>query len=620
MRSDPTYLGTVQDVQGASISVALDDDTVSGLAFCDGHGYRIGQLGSFVRIPVGFVDLFGVVSQIGASAVPGKFLSTTPHGLRWMTVQLVGEGQRHGDFERGLSQYPTVSDPVHLVTERDLARIYGQQDRRNLVQVGHLASAESIPAFIDVDKLVTRHSAVVGTTGAGKSTTVAGLLASLSDPSRFASARILVLDIHGEYPSALEDRATVFRINPNAKRGEKPLFIPYWAMTFDELLPLTFGGLDGAERGAVLEKITALKSLALAKWERKGVTADNLTVDTPIPFSIHQLWFEMHHLVNATHDKVPTGQSDKSLAYQTDESGAVIDRGDAMDVRQPKFKPATQAAGAEKIYLSGSSLNIRRPLENVASRLRDPRFDFLFRPGSWTPDTAGSPAKDLDTLLEDWLGGPQPISILDLSGIPVSILTNLVGVLLRIVYDALFWGRKLVEGGRLRPLLIVLEEAHAYVGQGDTGPAASAVKRIAKEGRKYGIGAMIVSQRPSEIDSTILSQCGTIFAMRLANATDRSHVKSAVTENLEGLFSMLPILRTGEAIIVGEAVHLPVRTLVEPPQANCRPDSSDPLIYNEEGTGGWDRPRAKSDYADLVAVWRKQEPRSSRIVDIEESP
>lgn len=224
MRSDPTYLGTVQDVQGASVSVALDDDTVSGLAFCDGHGYRIGQLGSFVRIPVGFVDLFGIVSQIGASAVPEKLVNTTPHGLRWMTIQLVGEGQRHGEFRRGLSQYPTVSDPVHLVTERDLARIYGQQERRNLVQVGHLASAESIPAFVDVDKLVTRHSAVVGTTGAGKSTTVAGLLASLSDPLRFASARILVLDIHGEYATALEDRATVFRINPNAKRGEKPLF------------------------------------------------------------------------------------------------------------------------------------------------------------------------------------------------------------------------------------------------------------------------------------------------------------------------------------------------------------------------------------------------------------
>jgi DNA helicase HerA-like ATPase len=184
------------------------------------------------------------------------------------------------------------------------------------------------------------------------------------------------------------------------------------------------------------------------------------------------------------------------------------------------------------------------------------------------------------------------------------VLTSLVGVLLRVIYDALFWGRNLAEGGRERPLLLVLEEAHAYLGQGDDGPAAKAVRRIAKEGRKYGIGAMIVSQRPAEIDSTILSQCGTIFAMRLANSADRSRVTSAASDNLEGLFSMLPILRTGEAIIVGEAVHLPVRTLIEPPPANRRPDSTDPLIYDEYGTGGWDRPRAKSDYADLVAEWR----------------
>lgn len=619
MRSDPTLLGTVQDVQGASVRVALDDETVSGLAFFEGQGYRLGQLGSFVRIPVGFTDLFGIVSQIGASAVPEKLVVESPHGLRWMTVQLVGEGQRHGHFQRGLSQYPTVSDPVHLVTERDLARIYGHRNRRNLVQVGHLASAESIPAFVDVDKLVTRHSAVVGTTGAGKSTTVAGLLAALSNPERFPSARILVLDIHGEYATALADRSTVFRINPNQRSQEKSLFVPYWAMTFDELLPLTFGDLEGAERGAVLEKITALKAAALTEHPREGVSKDNLTVDTPVPFSIHQLWFDLHLLVNATHNKQSNAQSADSIAYFTNDAGEVVDGGDAMEVRAPKFKPITKSAEGEKIYLSASTLNIRRPLENLASRLRDPRFHFLFHPGPWTPGTDGQPESDLDRLMEDWLGGKPPISILDLSGIPVSVLTNLIGVLLRVIYDALLWGRNLSEGGRLRPLLLVLEEAHAYVGQGDKGPAASAVKRIAKEGRKYGIGAMIVSQRPAEIDSTILSQCGTIFAMRLANATDRSHVKSAVTENLEGLFSMLPILRTGEAIIVGEAVQLPVRTLIEPPPANRRPDSSDPLIYNEEGTGGWDRQRVKSDYGDLVAVWRRQQPRSTRIVDLEET-
>ena len=166
---------------------------------------------------------------------------------------------------------------------------------------------------------------------------------------------------------------------------------------------------------------------------------------------------------------------------------------------------------------------------------------------------------------------------------PSGILNNLVGAVLRLIYDALFWSRRLSEGGRERPLLVVLEEAHAYLGRDNTGPAAQAVRRIAKEGRKYGIGAMLVSQRPSELDSTILSQCGTIIAMRLANPADRQQVGAAVTEQLQGLLDMLPILRTGEAIIVGEAVHLPVRTLIDPPPANRRPDSSDPVVFETDG-------------------------------------
>jgi len=595
--------------------VALDEDTVAGLAFIDGHGYRIGQVGSFVRIPVGYVDLFGIVSQVGAGAVPERLAEVEPHGFRWLTVQLVGEGKRKGNFSRGLSQYPTVSDAVHLVTEHDLRRIYGTPDRPNFVRVGHLASAESIPALIDVDKLVTRHSAVVGTTGAGKSTTVAGLLASLSESDRYPSARILVLDIHGEYAAALQDRASVFRISPVIAKGEKALHVPYWAMTFDELLAITFGNLTDSDRGAVLDRITTMKvesaqAAADAGKPYAGVTGSNITVDSPVPFSLHRLWFDLHRTVNATHTAQQNAQSEATMAYLADGNGNPVEKGDAMAVRPPKFMPLQP----QKVYLSASPLNIRRPLEGLASRLRDPRFDFLFRPGPWLPGEDGQTQEDLDTLLAQWLGGTKPITILDLSGVPGSILTNLIGVLLRLVYDALFWARNLSEGGRERPLLVVLEEAHTYLSPGETGPAASAVRRIAKEGRKYGIGAMIVSQRPSEIDSTILSQCGTIFAMRLANQQDRSHVTGAVTENLEGLLSMLPTLRTGEAVIVGEAVHLPVRTLIDPPARNRRPDSSDPLVYGgDDHPGGWDRQREKDNYADVVTVWRMQQPRSPKL-------
>lgn len=528
MPRSPTYLGSVQDVQGATISVALDKDTVSGLAFIDGHGYRIGQIGSFVRISIGFTDLFGIVSQVGAGAVPEALIKTEPYGYRWMRIQLIGEGQRTGDFKRGISQYPIIGDEAHLVTEQDLGRIYGRMGAPNFVRVGSLASSDSIPALVDIDRLVTRHSAIVGTTGAGKSTTVANLLAALSDPARYPSARIIVFDIHGEYHAALKDRATLFRVNADPTLGEKPLFVPYWALSLDGLLRITpFRDLKDADRAALVEKIKELRLASLQAQARNGVTPDTMTVDTPVPFSIHRLWYELHRYICSTHTAQGANQTNATEAIEKDQQGQFI-LGDIMRVNPPKYRPITQG-GPNRVYLSGAPLNIRRQILAMESLLRDTRYDFLFRPGPWCPNPDfqsldAQPAEDLDSLLKSWVGGDKPITILDLSGVPVSILTDLVGVLIRLLFDALFWARYLPEGGRTRPLLFVLEEAHTYLNSGNDGAASIAARRIVKEGRKYGLGAMIVSQRPSEIDPTILSQCCTLFAMRLGNATDRSHV------------------------------------------------------------------------------------------------
>lgn len=610
MANSATYLGTVQDVQGAAVSIALDNDTISGLVFVDGRGYRIGQVGSFVRIPIGFHDLFGIVSQVGAGAVPEVLADAEPYGRRWLKVQLVGESRRAGDFMRGISQYPTINDEAHLVTELDLTRIYGRPDTPSVVRIGNVASAESVPALVDIDRLITRHSAVVGATGAGKSTTVANILTSLSDPERYPSSRILLLDVHGEYYAALGDRATVFRVNPDREKGEQSLFVPYWALSFDELLTVTpFEGLNETDRVALVEKVKELKQSSLRSKARGGVTPDTMTVDTPIPFSIHRLWYELYRYVCSTHTAQGVNQSPQTEAIESDDTGVQL-IGDIMDVRPPRYRPIT-SGGSDRVYLSGATLNIRRQILATESLLRDTRYDFLFRPGPWCPKPSqknldAQPEKDLDDLLRHWVGGDKTVTILDLSGIPTSILTHLVGVLLRLLFDALFWARNLPEGGRARPLLIVLEEAHAYLGAANEGPASLAARRIVKEGRKYGVGAMIVSQRPSEIDSTILSQCGTMFAMRLANATDRSHVAATVSDNLEGLFSMLPTLRTGEAIVVGEAVHLPLRAFVDEPAKNRRPDSDDPKVFDQEAQGGWNAKKEREDYRRVVECWRSE--------------
>ena len=616
MRPDPTRIGTVQDVSGTTISVALTNESATGLSFFKGESYRIGQVGSFVRIPLGYTSLFGIVSQVGAGAAPSSDNDSRPWGNQWLRIQLVGERGREGRFERGISQHPTINDPVHIVTEDDLREIYGPGDPTDFVAVGHLASAESIPALVNINRLVTRHSAVVGTTGAGKSTTVAGLLAAVSSPNRYPSSRIVILDIHGEYAKALEDRAVVFRVHPDAEKNERPLHVPFWALSFDELAKLAFGKLDDRQTAVVADAVVKLKQDALGAQPREGVVLERLTADTPVPFCLHKLWYEFHQREHKTVVPRPGAAADDvEPAYVLNDAGAPLQLGDAMNVVPPLYRTVkTTGPAAERVQWGQDGINIRQQLAVLASKLRDPQFAFLFNPEGYRPGIDGHVDRDLDSLLDDWIGNAAPISILDLSGIPSTVLNDLIGSLLRILYDALFWARNLPEGGRERPLLLVLEEAHAYLGKEHSGTAATAVRRIAKEGRKYGVGAMVVSQRPSEIDPTILSQCGTIFAMRLANHSDRDQVSSAASDNLKGLFDMLPVLRTGEAIIVGEAVSLPIRTLIDPPDTNRRPDSGDPRVVVRgnpdvdgfEGEGGWAVPRQQEDYSIVVRQWRRQ--------------
>lgn len=615
-----TVIGTVQDVSGTSVSVTLKSDRFSGLSFVQGQGYKIGQIGSFVKIPVGYVDLFGIVSQVGASAVPESLIQSMPNGLRWMTVQLIGEGFRSRKFQRGISQYPTIDDEVHLVSESDLQAIYGKLGEQNhLVKVGHIAGSESIDALVDINKLITRHSAVVGTTGSGKSTTVAGILNVLSNADRFPSARIVVLDLHGEYSRALRDRANIFKINPDRDtENEYKLCIPFWALSFDELLRVTFGSLpaDGKARNVILERVIAAKCQSLIDNPIRGVTAEDVSADSPVPFSLNQLWYDLYCTEFGTYYSNKGSPADPTnWAYEKDGAGNDL-VGSAEGGIPPRFRKVKNIKDdAEKIQYIPDPLNIRGPLESLGSKLRVSRYDFLLKAGDWHPDLSGVVRQGLAELMLGWLGSSRPITILDLSGIPSSMTNDIIGTVLRVLYDGLFWARKLSEGGRERPLLVVMEEAHAYLNDNFDGAASIVTQRIVKEGRKYGIGAMIVSQRPSEINPTILSQCGTFFAMRLSNATDRSHVTGVLSDNLEGLTNMLPILRTGEAIILGEAVGLPMRTMIQAPSKDRRPDSQDPVVCDEVHPdesmtpGGWNiRSLEEPDYSHFVETWLQQNP------------
>jgi hypothetical protein len=629
--SDPSRLGTVEDVNGSSISVKLSDNTPSGLLFVNGEAYRVGQVGGFIRIPTGYVDLYGVISEVGAGAAPGPPELAPQLGNRWLRVELVGEGRRGAKFERGISQYPSIGDPVHVVTESDLKTVYAPGDEEGYVVVGRVASAESIRAYLSLNRLVSRHSAVVGSTGSGKSSAVASLLAAISDSGKLPGARVVLLDLHGEYAKALGSNATVFRINPRTGTEEQKLCIPYWALAFDELVPICLGGIDDKQRSVIADLVVTLKQDAVAAGvaagQSFGIPAEEVTVDTPVPFRLKELWFRQHYREYRMVTKKQGGSEDDVVdALVLDANNDPEQPGDAEKLIPPKFRTYKNTGPREQhVSSANEGANLRQQMTLLHSRLRDQQLEFLFSPGDWAPDSKGVTKADLDTLLAFWMCSKRPITVLDLSDIPSSVLDHLIGAVLRILFDAAFWGRALPVGGRMRPLLIVLEEAHRYLSKSDKeglvvarGGAASAARRIAKEGRKYGVGIMLVSQRPSEIDTTILSQCGTIIALRLTNEADRGQIASISSDNLKGLFSMLPILRTHEALIVGEAVNMPIRARIDLPPTGRWPDSEDPMVVVPKGSdgkrkrlGGWTELVNDENYKPLVEAWRKQDARES---------
>ena len=600
---DPTYIGQIASVTGAIVRVRLREDMPSTLIMIDGQSYRVGQVGGFFRVPLGYANLYAVCTQIGADAAPPiiteEVIKTSLEaenqnhlsGFRWMTIVLFGEGLGN-EFERGVGQYPTVGDEVHLVTNDDLRIIYGWDKKKNdAISVGQIAAASGIPANISVASLVTRHSAVVGSTGAGKSNLVTVLMETVSDGS-LPNARTIVIDPHGEYATALGDKAKVFRIRPNEQKGEIPLRVPFWALPFSELQQLTLGGLQPNHETAIRDQVLDMK-ITSAEYLATPPLPETLTADSPIPFSIKKLWYELDKYERMTFE-TSGNQQTADKAYKPEKTG------DPSELRSDVYPTASPYN--EKPYKNSKKRNIERHLEMMRSRLKDAQFSFLFTPGGgYEPDLDGKVEHDLDNLASDWVGHEKPITILDVSGLPSEILPTIVGTMLRIVYDILFWAQDLPIGGRQQPLLVVIDEAHRFIPEGEDTSAHRTLSVIAKEGRKYGIGLMLVTQRPSEIDSVALSQCGSLIALRLTNSSDRNKVQAAVPDDLGGLIEQLPSLRTGEGVFLGEIMPIPSRVRVR--KAKHKPVGDDPKLPD-----AWqvkNRPD-KTLYSYALANWRKQ--------------
>ncbi|WP_045856335.1 ATP-binding protein [Teredinibacter purpureus] len=587
MDSDITYLGTVIRVDSSTVEVEISDEIPSSAPIINGRLYKIGQIGTFVKMPMGNITIYGIVSSV--SNTSSKEMDSQIKqlvGSRFLSVQLVGEKVGDDEFEKGIGTYPTINDEVHIVIERDLFDIYGEKNAGS-IEVGKHSSSDNLSVYVDIHKLVLRHCAILGSTGSGKSNTTVSILKSIL--GGYNGSRVMLIDPHGEYSSAFPDAIT-FKINDKGK----PLYVPFWLMNFDELAFFLVGAKPAddqrPEYRLLREWITNYKKKNF-KLKAGDVNPDFITADSPIPFSARELWYDMNCWLNASFSSTKKDEQTDVKEFQTDE-------GNFENLKGATFTSHKTTTNANPPHVSKHQ-EFYSYEKKILSRLKDSRFDFMFNSGEYKD---ASSSKDLHDLLKDWIGSINQLAILDLSGVPFEVLDIAIGLITRFVYDSMFWGRNETYTGKNRPLLLAYEEAHTYLSKNDSSSySKTAVERIFKEGRKFGIGALIISQRPSEISETILAQLGTLIALRLTNSSDQSIVKSSSPDNLNSLIDLLPSLRIGEAVIVGEAIKIPSRVRIK--LNNPRPASEDPKLVE-----CWEKKYEESDenYKSVVTKIREQ--------------
>lgn len=566
-------IGHIVEVSGTTIRVELSGDVTELTRTYNGRVYPIGQIGSIVKVHFGRRVIFGFVSLLRMRSE--EFLETgTPippdADQRLMEVELFSEGSWNTadeklDFVRGVITYPLPRQSVHLLTREEVIEIYsaaeGQQRGENydpLVPFSYYVGADNALCRANIDKMLGMHCAILGSTGSGKSGAVAALLHSMLEhtvePDTQTHLRMVIIDPHGEYGHAFGDKALVYRAyDPlgNEEAEGTPITLPYWLMSADEFRTLVIGK---TEFEATSQNNIVYKALTYARMVAAGLVApsptsyggaapdDGLEHDAPRPVT----GVDMGQLIRFDRDK--------PRPFSLNEFENHIRYLQAARVQGGNLAPVTATDFAK---------NFKSILDKLSVLRNDPRIRFLMQ--EWT---AGSPP--LGEIISQFVGAKeseggvqQDIRILDISGLPNEVAGPLSAMLARLLFQYKIY--QTTNERRKDPVVLVCEEAHRYVpdhGAAEYAAAQTAIRRIAREGRKYGIGLMLVSQRPSDVESTVISQCGTWLVLRLTNAADQQHVARFLPDGMSGMTKVLPNLAQQEAIFVGEGAAMPARVRI----------------------------------------------------------
>jgi len=501
-------LGRVVGVGGSQTTIEL---------IARPFGAESPTVGKFMAVKTAKALVIGLVTDIGEQAIAG---AASPSFRKIARLDLIGEIQIDAlgaaRFQRGVTDYPNIDDSASLLNESDLRLVYGQADA-DRAYIGDLQQNPNIHVHIDIDHLISRHFAILGATGVGKSSGVAIILQKILETR--PNLRIFLVDPHNEYARCFGDKAQV--LTPRNLR------LPFWLFNFEETIDAFFAGRPGVEeeieilsevipqaKGAYLQYRAGGDRLLAKKRDPRD---SGFTADTPVPYRIEDL-------INL------------------------------LDERMGKLENRSRAFVYHKL------------IGRIQTFRNHPRYAFMFENANIGGDTMAEILGSLFRLPPDG----KPMTIMQLAGFPAEVVDSVVSVLCRMAFDFGLWS----DG--VAPLLFVCEEAHRYAPADKNvgfGPTRRALSRIAKEGRKYGVFLGLVTQRPAEIDATIISQCSTLFVMRLSNDRDQALIRSAVSDAAANLLSFIPSLGTREVFAFGSGVALPTRMRFQTLAEERRPNS-----------------------------------------------
>lgn len=535
-------VGSVQNVDTKKITVSVDkEETLNKL--------KINDLIVFSGINAD-QKLIGIVTKISKKRIDvdedNEQSEEIEYSYNFCNATLVGtfykklSPTKNNVFKRAVNTYPEINSKVYLADGKALSVIMNSLENEIIsdkrLTIGKYASNQDVQAILDGNKFFQRHATIVGSTGSGKSFTVANILEKANELDH---ANLIVFDLHGEYNEL--SYAKQIKISD----CDNGLHIPLWFFNYEEIHSLFIESSEGTstnQRAAVIKYILEQKKKYITD-NMYDLSSEIITADTPIPFSAKKM---KEYLEEENIKEEGTGE-----LYKT---------GDKK--------------GQEKTKQGQYYGKLTNLITRLQTKMDDRKYGFVFN------EKETIEANYINTFIDQILNNDKKIKVIDLSEVPSDMLPIIIGVVTRLVYEVQFWMTP-KENGTRHPFAFVCDEAHLYMPRDTSKMKAIENKsleifeKIAKEGRKYGVSLVIVSQRPAELNSTIISQCNNIISLKITNDRDKSAVATMLTDSLVGLVETLPNLDVGECIVIGDSIKLPTKIILDKPKEEPKSSTID---------------------------------------------